>query len=104
MTKPVRLDAVAEQEVEEAYTWYEDREPGLGERFLLHLAMTFESVEEAPEGCAPVPGQFAAPVQAARVKRFPYRVVFMELQDRFRVVALAHSSRRPGYWVERLGG
>ena len=103
MTKPVRLDALAEQEAETAYSWYEDRELGLGERFLQCLAKTLENVEEAPDACAAVPGQFAAPVRAARVKRFPYRVVFVELDDRYRVVAVAHMSRRPGYWTGRLG-
>jgi hypothetical protein len=102
VTKPVRLDAVAEQEAEDAYSWYESREQGLGERFLGALAKTLERVEEAPEACAPLRGRFAAPVRAAHVERFPFRVVFVELSDRYRVVAIAHVSRRPGYWTHRL--
>lgn len=102
MTKPVRLDAVAEQEAENAYAWYEDRELGLGERFLAALAKTLERVEEAPEACAPVQGRFAAPVRVAHLERFPFRVVFVELSDRYRVVAVAHVSRRPRYWTSRL--
>lgn len=102
MTKPVRLDSTAEQEAAGAYAWHEERETGQGERFLRHLATTLESVEEAPEACAPAPGLFQVPVRMARVKRFPFLVVFVELSDRFRVVAIAHLSRRPGYWASRL--
>ena len=102
MIKPVRLDGIAEQEIEEAYSWYEDRESGQGERFLQRLAAALEAIEEAPEACTPVQGHFPAPVRAAGVRRFPYRVVFEELPDRYRVVAVAHFSRRPGYWVDRL--
>jgi plasmid stabilization system protein ParE len=102
MSKPVRLDAVAEREAEEAYTWYEGREPGVGERFLGQLARTLEKIEQAPVSCSPVPGRFGVPVRAARVSRFPFRVVFVELADRCRVVAVVHLSQRPGYWAARL--
>lgn len=34
----------------------------------------------------------------ARVKRFPYRIVFQVAGDRITVVAIAHHSRRPGCW------
>ncbi len=104
MSKPVRLDDVAEREAEEAYTWYERRELGLGERFLAHLARTLEKIQEAPASCSPVPGRFAVSVRAARVGRFPFRLVFVELDDRCLVVAVVHLSQRPGYWAARLEG
>ena len=34
-------------------------------------------------------------------KRFPYTLVFRIEGDTLRVIALAHQSRRPGYWVGR---
>lgn len=102
MTKPVRLDATAEREAAEARAWYEEREPGQGERFARHLAAALERIEAAPEACSPVPGRFSAPVRSARVERSPFRVVFVELADRSRVDAIAHMSRRPGYWRRRL--
>ncbi|HSS65741.1 MAG TPA: hypothetical protein VLS27_15020 [Gammaproteobacteria bacterium] len=36
------------------------------------------------------------------LKRFPYDVVVRELADEVVVVAVAHHSRRPGYWRGRL--
>lgn len=41
-------------------------------------------------------------VREAFLKRFPYRVVFVELPEEIRVVALAHKRRRPGYWRHRV--
>jgi len=36
------------------------------------------------------------------MRRFPFIVVYRELQDRVEVVAVAHAKRRPGYWKGRL--
>jgi hypothetical protein len=49
-----------------------------------------------------VPG-VAEAVGARRVslKRFPYTVVYVELDAELRVLAFAHMRRRPGYWHER---
>ena len=35
------------------------------------------------------------------VDRFPYKVVYRERVDDVYIVAIAHSSRRPGYWRNR---
>ena len=35
------------------------------------------------------------------LKRFPYTLVFRIQGESVRVIAIAHQSRRPGYWAER---
>jgi toxin ParE1/3/4 len=35
------------------------------------------------------------------VPRFPYAVVYSEADEEIRVIAFAHTSRRPGYWKGR---
>jgi plasmid stabilization system protein ParE len=37
------------------------------------------------------------------LRRFPYRVVFEVRDDEVVVKAIAHYSRRPGYWARRRG-
>ena len=32
------------------------------------------------------------------VTRFPYHVVYLEVNDRIRILAVAHDRRKPGYW------
>lgn len=33
---------------------------------------------------------------------FSYTLVFLELKEDIRVIAVAHLRRRPGYWLDRL--
>lgn len=33
--------------------------------------------------------------------RFPYSLVYRVRHDEIRVIAIAHHSRRPGYWTDR---
>lgn len=101
--KPVRLDALAEQDVAEAFSWYETREAGLGDKFLADLARALERIELSPEACSPVQGRFAVMVRSAPVGRFPFRVVFLELADRSRAVAVAHTSGDPERLRARVG-
>jgi hypothetical protein len=35
------------------------------------------------------------------LKRYPYAVIYRELDDLIWVVAVAHGKRRPGYWKSR---
>jgi len=37
----------------------------------------------------------------ALLRRFPYMVVFEVVEDRIVVWAVAHTKRRPGYWLAR---
>jgi len=36
--------------------------------------------------------------------RFPYSVYYLSRDDEVLILAVAHGSRRPGYWRHRLGG
>jgi plasmid stabilization system protein ParE len=36
--------------------------------------------------------------------RFPYLVFYLDFPDRIRILAVAHTSRRPGYWKTRIVG
>jgi hypothetical protein len=48
------------------------------------------------------PARGAAGVKRLLLKRFPYDIVVRELPEEIIVVAVAHQSRRPGYWQDRL--
>lgn len=103
MTKPVRFDAEAEEEFTAAAGWYERERPGLGGEFLVSVNETVLEVRERPETFSLVPAvPQALGVRRALVKRFPYAVVFLELADEIRVLAVAHGARKPGYWRDRV--
>jgi toxin ParE1/3/4 len=103
MKRPLRLDREAEEELEAAWRWYEERRPGLGREFLdsikeALLRLEGPTVSLLVEG---VPTDLG--VRRLLVRRFPYSVVFVDLPTERRVLAIAHSRRRPGFWRKRLG-
>lgn len=36
------------------------------------------------------------------MQRFPFFVIYLDDPDVIRIIAVAHSKRRPGYWKNRL--
>jgi toxin ParE1/3/4 len=57
-----------------------------------------------PIELAPEAREEALGLRRALLSRFPYGVVFVELEDHIRVVAIAHAKRKPGYWLHRVVG
>ena len=79
--------------------WYEERRPGLGVEFLGAVQAVLTRVATDPE-------QFPVWMnnhrfRRASVDRFPYSLFFHTLEAVPVVVAVAHASRRPGYWLVR---
>ncbi len=102
MSRPLTFSVEARRELREAVLWYEARSPGLGQELLAAARDCFRQVVANPSAGSLVPGVPDA-VGARRVllKKFPYAVVYIELEAQTRVLAFAHLRRRPGYWRER---
>lgn len=85
-----------------AADWYEARRDGLGGDFLSALRDGLDRVAESP-GTWPLAPDVAE-LQARRflLRRFPYAIVYIELEQEIRVLAVAHTSREPGFWRARL--
>ncbi|MCH7935415.1 MAG: type II toxin-antitoxin system RelE/ParE family toxin, partial [Gemmatimonadetes bacterium] len=45
---------------------------------------------------------FQSGTRRVLLHRFPYIVVYKELEDEILVVAFAHHKQRPGYWRDRI--
>lgn len=103
MTKPIRTEPEADAELLEAARWYERRRRGLGTKFVAAIAAAVELIQRNPEGGNAVPG-VASTLHARRLmlRRFPYSVVFLELETEIRILAFAHHRRHPDYWRARL--
>jgi hypothetical protein len=99
----VRLLEAAKQEALDAAAWYEYERAGLGQEFLLALGRVLDLLEQ---DVVPLTGTYSPSEQldVARLllHRFPYSVVIAKLPMETLVVAVAHQSRRPGYWRNRL--
>lgn len=93
----------AKQELEEATGRYEIELQGRGRRFLYAYRDAIEQALEFPNSAIR-----ATEVQSHHTLRkfhlhhFPYSLVTVVVGEELRVIAIAHQSRDPGYWAERL--
>ena len=88
----------AEQDIGEAYAWYEDRRPGLGEEFLSCVDASIQAICRMPEMHAEVHEHY----RRALVRRFPYAVFYEYAGGRVTVYCVFHTSRDPFKWRRRL--
>ncbi len=101
--KILRLELEAVDEMEEAAGWYERRQRGLSARFLDEIERLQVKIAERPASYPrldlPVSDLV---VRRALLTRFPFALVFLDRENEVRVLAVAHTKRRPGYWLNRL--
>ena len=97
--KRVVYHRLAARELVESALFYDERRTGLGDEFLTEVEAVLEFIREQPE--LGQPG--AHGTRSFPGKRFPFRNVYEIQPDRIWIVAVAHLSRRPGYWATRLG-
>jgi plasmid stabilization system protein ParE len=89
----------AEQEFIEEAAYYESEVPGLGSRFTDEVDRVIELLRENPKSGAPVDEHLRHFV----LRRFPHSIVYAVLSKTLFIVAVAHGSRKPGYWRSRTG-
>ncbi len=98
--KPLQVSEPASRDLAEAVRWYEERRLGWGAKLFDAVSRAFDLIETHPEIGSPRKRRPAA--RQLAVRGFPYLVVYRTRSDNSYVVALAHTSRRPGYCKERL--
>jgi len=104
MRRRLRVDRLAELELQQGAEWYDEQEAGLGTRFWCAVDDVIGRLQDEPiVASTPVPDMPQdVPARRVFVPGFPYQVVFVEHGDEIRVIAVAHFSRRPTYWLDRL--
>jgi toxin ParE1/3/4 len=87
----------ARAELMEAAQYYEEQMQGVGLHFLISVDQALEALQKDP---------LRNPADAKdrrkwRVQRFPYHFIYKVVQEQVFILAVAHSSRKPGYWARR---
>lgn len=90
----------AEDDLDEAFIWYEMQKPGLGVDFIL-------LVEDAFDFICKNPGIFTREsenISRHFITRFPYSIYFSteSEENRIRIIAVLHHRRNPEIWKKRV--
>ena len=97
MSLPLILRPEAEEDLLDAYRWYDEQVPGLGPRFLEAVERALGQIERNPELYSVV----YEGVRRALISTFPYGIYYSLEAERSVVHAVIHSSRHPRVWQER---
>jgi plasmid stabilization system protein ParE len=97
--KPTRYHPVARDELRAAIRYSEADRAGRGARLEAEVSHVLGRLRRLPRSAPRWPhlgGPFE--IRRALVKRHPYLVVYAILPDQLVVIAIAHTSKQPGYW------
>jgi toxin ParE1/3/4 len=94
---PLEFHPAVQQEVDDGYNWYEQRQPGLGTDFLDELERVYAAIQGNPARYGFAQGN----IREGLLTRFPYAVYYRVLANRIRVLSVFHSSRNPRVWQGR---
>lgn len=89
--------ASAREEFLTAASHYEAAAAGLGQDFITAVERAVARIATFPEHGS----QYLLGTRRIVLRRFPFSVVYISEVERVLIVAVAHHSRRPGYWRTR---
>jgi plasmid stabilization system protein ParE len=96
--KPYTLLPIAEQELLDSARFYDQANPGTGDRFIDDFLKLMERLGRHPESAS----RISKRLRVGRLADFPYSIIYRLETERILVVAVGHQSRRPGYWKGRI--
>jgi toxin ParE1/3/4 len=97
--KPIEIDSEAEEEFRAGADYYENEKPGLGFEFTAAVEEAIDRIVQSPRAFSPYR---IGGLRKFVLRRFPYSIFFLELDDRIWIAAIAHQHRQPGYWHHRI--
>jgi plasmid stabilization system protein ParE len=88
----------AAEEAVGARQWYAGFSDRIGRRFQKAYDRTFDRIIDNPR----LWPKGMHRTRFLRIERYPYVVIYRHRQMEIIVIAVAHTSRKPGYWKDRL--
>jgi|SRR6056297_3860117 len=88
---------IAQRELDDVFSWYEQQAVGLGYEFLDTFDQTLRMVCSYPE----INPQVQENIRRCLLNRFPYAVYYGVNEETIIIIALAHLRRKPDYWIQR---
>ena len=95
---PVSYHEAAEEELLHEIGYLELRANGLGRRFFAEVRRAENLISQFPESAEEIrPG-----IRKRILRKFRYSLIYSAEKDGLLILAVAHHSRRPGYWIGRV--
>ena len=98
MSRRLIVKPGAEFDIANGFRWYEERQLGLGLRFIEQLDVAFQRVVESPASYQEVMPE----VRKAVVRRYPYLVFFTYDPEAVHILAVIPAAQDPAYINSRL--
>ena len=95
--RPVAFHRLALEELHRARDWYDGRSLEASKSFRRAAIAAIERIADDAEALPTAFGEY----RYVRLQKFPYVVVFHQRPGTLLVLAVAHTSRRFGYWRRR---
>lgn len=103
MSRTIRVDDEAVDEIIAGARYYEERARGRGDLFAEAAFARIERLNTFPNAGSPVWGVNGVLLaRQVRLRKYPYLIVYVVSADEIRVVAVAHEKQLPLYWAPRL--
>ena len=93
----VIFDPDARTEFLSAVQYYENCQSGLGRRFRLVVESAVQDITESSFRYRVL----HAPFRRYLLQKFPYAIIYSIEPDHIHIIAVAHTKRKPGYWLIR---
>jgi len=94
----IRFLTMAEMEVDEAVSWYQEQSERGSLAFLDELDRAIWIVRSHPL----IAAEIESGIRGFCFRRFPYSLIYGIDDDALVVIAVAHHSRKPQYWIDRV--
>ena len=92
------LNAIAKQELDDAVEYYELQLAGLGKRFKREVKESLLRIQQAPT----IWIREKEEIHRYLMHKFPYKILYSIESDHVFIIAIAHTHRRPNYWIDRI--
>ena len=98
MSLELTVSPSAEADILDAFSWYEERQSGLGRRFIGELDLAFTRILSDPR----LYQEDLPMIRRCVLHVFPYLVFYTLSDDRVEILAVIHASQDPSYIADRL--
>ncbi len=94
----VVVDPDARAEFLSTVQYYEECQEGFGKRFRNIVGSIVDNIIDSPFRYRII----RVPFRRYLLQKFPYSIIYSIEPDHIRIIAVAHTRQKPGYWTNRV--